>query len=660
MKFFGAIASRGEQQLRRLRAKGTVQVELLKCLKSGVALPALLDGLRSGEKALSLLRKQDPHLLRELFPQIEESIREADEVCAHNFDLLGSGMKNIDRQPGKIDWHRDFKSGKSWEPGIFYTDIVRDRDDDSDIKVLWELSRFQHLPTLGKAYWLTGDEKYAGEFVSQINDWMDSNPPQRGANWACSMEVAIRAVNWLWGLYFFAGSPQVSDDFLVKFLESLIVHGRHIRGNLERSWGGANGNHYLSDIVGLVYLGVLSPEFKEAKKWRDFGVRELVKEMRKQVYGDGVDFEGSISYHRLVIELFLCATMLCLRNGITFPDWYLRRLEMMLEFIVCYTKPDGTAPQIGDNDDGRLQIMSQYGGWSRLDHRYLLAIGAALFSRPDFKQAAGEFPEEAFWLLGEGGLRKFEALPEQKNTFSSKGFPEGGFYIMRRDGLCLIMDCVPAASDKPSGHKHNSRLSFELFAYDKSFIVDPGAYIYTADREMRNLFRSTSYHNTVVVDGEEQDRFDARRLFWVESDAIVKVNKWETTGEYDYIDAEHSGYSRLASPVIHRRQINFDKTGGCWTIKDILEGSGEHRFDLYFHLAPMDLTTEGLEVRTKTNGANIAIIPVNKDGLSLEIQEGWVSPGYGRKVAAPIVRYSMVARAPLEFVTTIKPIRGIS
>jgi len=73
-----------------------------------------------------------------------------------------------------------------------------------------------------------------------------------------------------------------------------------------------------------------------------------------------------------------------------------------------YTKPDGTVPQIGDNDDGRLHILSNYGNWNRLDHRYLLSVGAVLFKRQDFKDAASKFHEEAFWLLGEEGLNSFD------------------------------------------------------------------------------------------------------------------------------------------------------------------------------------------------------------------------------------------------------------
>jgi len=580
------------------------------------------------------------------------------------FDLLGSGESNVDivseapEDYRSIDWHQDFKSGVRWNPEVFYTDTEIIKGNGADIKVPWELSRFQHLPTLGKAYWLTRDEKYTREFINEITDWIESNPTQFGVNWACSMEIAIRAVNWLWGYYFFKDSPEVSREFLLKFLKSLLVHGRHIRSNLERDWRGINTNHYLSNLVGLIYLGVMLPEFKEAKTWRGLSIKELIKEMRKQVYTDGVDCEGSISYHRLATELFLSATLLCLRNGLTFPRWYMERLEKMLEFVMHYTKSDGTAPQIGDNDDGRLHILADYPDWNRLDHRYLLSAGAVLFDRPDFKQAARAFHEEGFWLVGEEGLKEFEKLSTPEVPVSSRAYSDGGFYIMRQNSLYMIIDCVPVDRKTPSGHKHNSRLSFELFAHGSSFIVDPGAYIYTADKEMRNLFRGTGYHNTVAVDEQEQNRIHAGELFSLGHEAVTRVNQWQVGPEYDLFDGEHTGYRRLKKPVIHRRQIYFDKIDGYWIIRDTLDGEAEHQFDLYFHFAPIQIELDSgppLVVKTRTEGANLVIIPLETEGISVEILEGWVSYQYGAKLRAPVVRYARKCQAPATFCNIIHP-----
>jgi len=348
---------------------------------------------------------------KEYFDFIEQTINDADEICNHIFNLLGSGTSELGEE---IDWHLDFKSGYKWNSKTYYlgtgkhVDCYLKKGIHADVKVPWELSRCQHFVTLGKAYWYTGDEKYAKEFARQIESWIEINPVELGVNWACTMDVAIRAVNWIWGYYFFCDSPSITKEFKVKFFKSLFLHGRHIINNLE--FGHIRGNHYLSDIAGLVYVGIFFQETKEGKKWLEKCLSALKEEMKFQIHEDGVDFEGSTSYHRLVTELFLSATLLCLKNGIVFPQWYMNRLERMVEFVMYYTKPDGTAPQIGDNDDGRLHILTNYGNWNRADHRYLLSVGAVLFKRRDFKEAAGEFHEEAFWLLGEEDLNAFDML----------------------------------------------------------------------------------------------------------------------------------------------------------------------------------------------------------------------------------------------------------
>ncbi|RJP32319.1 MAG: hypothetical protein C4536_06395 [Actinobacteria bacterium] len=679
----------------------------------------------------------------------------AETIMRHQFDLLGSGLTDVSvgmgdirgerssigdfpGTPGgkdipgargragnhearygyrRIDWHGDFHSGMRWERDVPYTHVQIVKGNGSDINVPWELSRCQHLPVLGMAYRMTGEERYPLEFMHQVIDWIGANPPLRGVNWACPMHVAIRAVNWIWAYYLCAASPNLDAAFLVAFFRSLYVHGVFLRANLERPprltplvrpflenrlgdgttndvLRGLSTNHYLGDLVGLLYLGTFLSACREGRKWRAFATRELVNEMKVQVYPDGVDYEGSLNYHRLVCEFFLSATLLCLHSGISFPAWYMERLEKMVEFAMYYTRPDGIAPQIGDNDDGRLHILEGYGERDTHDHRHLLAVGAGLFARPDLAGAAGGFHVETLLLMGAPGewSESGESSPpagapavfrEESPTLlprtavekeagcsetesyggrlSSRSFPRGGYYIMRRSDLYMIVDCVPDDPRAPSGHKHNSRLSFELYAGDKVFIVDPGAYVYTADAEMRNAFRSTRYHNTVVVDGREQNEFPAYPLFNMGRDARVVVNLWEAGEDRDILDAEHHGYARLEKPVIHRRQILFLKRKGCWVVKDILEGEGAHRCDLYYHFAPMRVEPAGgspLAVRTRTRGTDLAIIPLRPEGWALQIEEGWVSSRYGVRERAPVVRYRMEGEAPTTFRSVLHPFRG--
>ena len=618
---------------------------LAETLNPGVSLEKILHR-RSLSPAKFLVDAADETVwqdYRERFPEkYRLVVEEADRISRHEFDLLGSGQRSWGKP---IDWQVDPKSAYRW-PRKFYTELlpVTDLANDADVKLPWELSRMQHLPTLGQAYRLTGKEYYARELVAQITHWLDDNPCLVGVNWTCAMEVSIRIVNIVWGLAFVEGTSFVTAEFKRRVLLSIWQHGqylvRHLEYSIRPDGNISNHNHYLSDIVGLVYLGLLFPEFKAAETWRRIGVKGLVEEVERQVHADGVDYESSISYHRLVVELFTSAALLCRLNSVELPQRFWQRLEKMYVFSLYATRPDGKAPQIGDADDGRLHILSEYGRWDRTDHRYLLSIGAALFSRPDMKAVAGTFSEEAYWLLGSEGARRFDALENSAPALASKAFQDAGFYVMRSARNYVIACCNPVGTAGTGNHKHNDLLSFELFIGGRAFIVDPGTYVYTADPKWRNRFRSTAFHNTVVIDGQEQNRFKQNTVFSLVAEAKPIIHGWCSTGERDWLDAEHTGYRRLPRPVSHRRIFCFDKRANTLEVTDILHGAGEHTAEWYFHY------DHGLEIERKSDSLVLAhsgevtleMIITSRNPLTISIQEGWVSRRYGEKLPAKILK----------------------
>jgi len=586
---------------------------------------------------------------------IQNVIEDAERICRHEFDLLGSGMSSLG---SPIDWHVDPVSGYRW-PKKLFSELKKASPSGTDVKLPWELSRMQHLPTLGKAYWLAQDERYAKEIVAQTSHWLDDNPCPYGVNWLCPMDVAIRIMNILWAYLFVKDSPAVSNDFRKRLAVSIFQHGQHILFNLEyglRDDGSVvNGNHYLTDVIGLLLLALLCPEFKMAKKWRSMGVRALIEEMDRQVHPDGVDFESSIAYHRLVLELFTASALLCRANGVTLPEKFWDRLERMFEFVLYVTQPDGNIPLVGDADDGRLFILSDYGNWNRRDFRYLLSVGAVLFKREDMRVHAGGFSEEAFWLLGPSGMDVFDGLEENNRGLRSKAFRDSGLYLMRAGNKYLLACCGEVGTAGIGNHKHNDLLSFELYAGDKAFIVDPGAYVYTRDPGWRNLFRSTRYHNTVVIDAQEQNRFEADNLFEMAADSSVVVHDWVSTFEKDWLDVEHTGYARLVHPVQHRRTFLFEKQTGTWTITDILTGAGEHTADWYFHFGHgIDLKPVGNGTfRTHSEGTNLMLIIHAEVPLVFRIEDGWVSRRYGHKLPAKILHASGMFNATCRTVLAI-------
>ena len=335
-------------------------------------------------------------------------VTHADLVMKHQFNILGTGLRDWG---DTINWDLDIKSGRKWAPH-YYKRLVHKSftgTGGSDVKVPWELSTFHHLLVLIQAYIVTGDRRYADECFQQIRDWIVKNPVCYGVNWTCAIEVALRVCNWIWGWWALRTHSGWSEDFNQMFSRSVWEHGWYIENNLENKHN-RRTNHYLANIVGLLFIGLMYPEFKEANRWRLFGVKELVRCMDEMVYPDGVSFENSTSYHRLALEFFIFSSVLCRNNGINLPDRYWIRLEKMIEFIYHCTRPDGRMPMLGDAGDDRFFIFKDYYGWDRWDFRYLLCIGAALFKRKDFKEAAEKFYIEVAWLFGRKGKEIWDAL----------------------------------------------------------------------------------------------------------------------------------------------------------------------------------------------------------------------------------------------------------
>src|SRR5689334_13771038 len=175
----------------------------------------------------------------------ERIIADAKRSLRHEFDLLGSGPVAVG---DSIPWLTDFKTGKTWPLQYCRRIEYNELDRPTDVKVPWELSRCQHFARLGQAYWLTGDERYSLEFAAEVRAWIDANPYAWSVNWACAMDVALRAISWIWGFYFFSSAKACrTREFRSMFLRSLYLHGHFLSTNLERS--DVNGNHYLCDGV---------------------------------------------------------------------------------------------------------------------------------------------------------------------------------------------------------------------------------------------------------------------------------------------------------------------------------------------------------------------------------------------------------------------------
>jgi hypothetical protein len=471
------------------------------------------DSLPDGRLAhrFGFIDRQFIDLLIRDFPGYPELVRQqGEQSIAHCFDLLGSGpvivkhgnechgldgyrypaspaidadrhgdwlqgrinranlpaAKRIWRQVENgylpIDWHLDFKSGYRWQEGTWHGDIRFGDLPGVDVKIPWELSRMQHLPTLALAchFAATGiagfetPETYAREFRNQVLDFIATNPPGFGVNWACAMDVAIRIANLLVARDIIAAcGTRLDDEFEAIFVASVKAHARHIAANLEWS-PEVRGNHYIANIAGLLFAAIYLPCNDETDAWLAFSVQELIAEVAYQFHEDGSNFEASVCYHRLSSEMVLWASAFLanltpdkraaigrsnhkvlrstppLRRGaIEFhpvpgiqgdsplPEWFWVRLAKMGTFTAAMTRPDNLVVQFGDNDSGRF-----------------ITLGSGEQLR------AGNDPSSPLWSLDHGALIGGIRAVVGCEMGSSKVAPDPAARFLR------------AIKDDPDGH----------------------------------------------------------------------------------------------------------------------------------------------------------------------------------------------------------------
>ncbi len=223
---------------------------------------------------------------------------------------------------------------------------------------------------------------------------------------------------------------------------------------------------------------------------------------------------------------------------------------------------------------------------------------------------------------------------------------------MCSDEAHLFVDAGDIGMRGRGGHGHNDLFSFELWYKGSSLIVDSGTYTYTGDTYLRNEFRRTRAHNTIVVDNTEIADFTG--LWTIRADETQpRILTWITGADRDVLEAEHSAYLSLPSRIIHRRKLDFQKSPFLLTIADRLEGSGSHLIESFLHFAP------GVSVELAGPQKAIArietvryIVSVSRGEMS--VAETWYSRSYGVKERNKTLQLSLNAIIPTEIITTIQ------
>jgi hypothetical protein len=605
-------------------------------------LPAFFAGVEHAETMRVLFGSAGPYAA-----QAAHAREAAAAAERHEFEFFGQRFI----YGPEIDWHADPVTRTRW-PRVFHRDVpIHDGRAIGDVKYVWELNRHQFLIDLGKAYCLFGDRAAASAVYDIVRQWIAQNPYGRGVNWACALEPAFRAWSWLWAYHFCRHDSGLDDETHALWLGSFSEHGRFLHRHLE--YYASPYNHLIGEASALYALGVLFPEIPEAARWRERGRRVLESRLRSEFHPDGGSVEQSTFYHHATLGFYILAALLGEANGDPFFAAVDGAIERGIEFSMALIQPDGRLPSIGGADDGKCVRLEHLPFW---DFRPFQAIGAARYGRADFRYAAGEFFEDALWLLGPAGRERFLALEPQAPPRVS-ALRDSGYYVLRNrwtpDADYLCFDCGDQAAGlrtdevASAGHGHADCLSVVLWLRGRPVLVDPGFFCYNGDPDWEVHFRRTGAHNTASIDGRDQSRH-VHKMAW--SHAFTPLPEaWMPGRAGGAAGGSHDGYARQADGVVHRRAVWLHESG-CAVVCDQFTGEGSHAVDLNFQFAPgpaalsdCAVLTEHAEVVWTASRPLEATLRCGEPGAD----GGWIAPSLGVKVAAPRLTLRARFAAPM-------------
>jgi hypothetical protein len=569
---------------------------------------------------------------------------------SHRYDILGSGWvyvsqgSNINENSIKlenkkrncalslsddykpINWNIDLKTNFEFSKDDIYKEgRITGVPNRVDVKVCWDLARMYHLVLLSIFTLVTKNKENILEFKNQVIDFYINNPIGYGINWCGSMNASIRASNLLiaYDIFKQIDEENVLDNDFDNFFSSFIYqHGRFIINNLEADiLHGKSHNHYLSNIVGLLYISAYLND-KTSNKWWNFARKEFFREINKQFFEDGGNFEGSTSYHRFSGEMFVYGLAIIKRSTGHVPDNLIDKLWKAAYFSKSITKSSDKIVQIGDNDSGRFfkftiigEFVSskeaeekylnlngyteQYGGEefffdeNFLNHDSFIASVAGLIDTPEFTNEKNKYPLEfslvksishSNIILNEQVVpeiviannhldcSKFSTIItntiilEEEPSINKNGkwtvFEEFGLFCYKSD---IINFYIYGGRKNKSGinsHIHNDKLHFEFSIKDKEFFCDPGTGVYTSNSEWREMFRGYKMHN--VPD------------YGFGLDKEKSIFSMEEKSHCELVNLDKNTISLLLSTdtIRHLRKVTINEKSL------IIEDHGTHNFDV--------------------------------------------------------------------------------
>ena len=557
--------------------------------------------------------------------------RNRTDIAHPDIDLKNLAISKEEQKWADDAMDHTFFVHKGYQPSYNYgKDINWEYWPVKDNELRWQLHRHKWFTPMGKAYRISGDEKYAKEWAFQYIDWIKKNPLVKMEKenfelvsagevkedadnvhfaWR-QLEVSNRLQDQTCQFLLFCPAEAFTPEFLTEFLVNYHRHGAYLFKNYS-----AEGNHLLFEAQRMVYAGVFFPEFKDAATWRESGINILNREIKKQVYDDGGQYELDPHYHLAAINIFCKALRMADCNGFRneFPAEYLDTVKKMIEFYTNICFPDYT------NHDNYKSELANYRDWVTL------------------------FPDSEWirYYATEG--REGAPLP-----YLSHGSLASGFFTFRsgwkKDAAVMVVKAGP----KGEWHCQPDNGTFEFWFNGKNLFPDSGAYVYAGSDEvmkLRNRFRQTRVHNTLTLDGRNFET----------TQSVTKL--WQPEGREQILVTENPSYQGLK----HRRTVFFvDQT--YYVIVDEAVGDAKGTVNLNYHFCEGTVNVDvkkNMATTAYAGPSNVKLQCFPEKKASLKKEEGWRSIAYRQRVPRTSLSFDIHKddAEAVRYITVIYPVK---
>lgn len=609
----------------------------------------LLEHFHDRIRPLFFLHYTECEMLRPALAERREDanrlLTEVEKSLHHTFAPLGLEEHTFQ---SAIDWFSDFRGG-SWmygsvedlleqlgraEPGVAGVP-------EGPIQATWEFNRHGHFVDMGRAYWLTGHERFASEFIVQMVDWSERNPPLFGVNWMDAESVAHRTINWLLAMHLFLKSAQMTADVLSRVLRTLLLHGLALSRSLQ-------DHPRLCTASALQVLALTLPELNLSKSWLRQSSQAFPATLQEELGPDGLHKSGSSAAHRQACEWLLLPVALHRLNQSHAHDQLATRAQEALEALCHLRPPNALVPELGRTQGPGL--LGRCCGPSEHTLR-LLAFGALALGHGGLARLAGDMPTEMLWWFGPSAQSRYDSLPEVGMPSLGGLYPDAGLVTVRdswdpRSSWVLLRGLPLSPPPEPElspNLPHDDLLSMVLTLEGEPVLVEPGCP--PAPGSVSRAFSALYSHSAPRAAGELEP------LLFTGDNHRVNV---EQRREGLYMSASRDAWLSQDHAFRWQRELLFQPDKKRLAIRDTLSGSGEAQLEEVLLLAPhVDVMMRGdMGCLLKGRRLQARIHPVFPARFRYEMQKGrtqpfagWVWSETGRPVATQRLRYT--CRCPL-------------